>query len=141
MISFVVCGDPVAQPRHKVTIRGKKPIAYIPDDHPIYGYKEAVRLSARIAMAGKPPVAGTVLVTILFRFARPKSHTKAARADDNHRQKPDLDNLAKAVLDALNGVCWLDDSQVCQIRASKAWQTEGQTIIIIDLPERQEPPC
>ena len=138
MISFTVPGDPVAQPRHKVSIRGKKPVAYIPDDHPIHAYKEAVRLSARVAMAGLAPAEGPVLVTILFRFARPKSHTKAARLDDNHTQKPDLDNLAKACLDALNGICWADDSQVCQIRASKAWRTEGQTIVVIDLPEKIE---
>ena len=138
MISFTVPGDPVAQPRHKVSIRGKKPVAYIPDDHPIHGYKQAVQLAAKVAMAGQAPVAGPVLVTILFRFGRPKSHTKAARLDDNHKQKPDLDNLCKAVLDALNGVCWLDDSQACQIRASKAWRTEGQTIVVIDLPEKIE---
>ena len=138
MISFTVPGDPVAQPRHKVSIRGKKPVAYIPDDHAVHGYKQAIQLAGKVAMAGQAPVDGPVLVTVLFRFARPKSHSKAARADDNHAQKPDLDNLCKAVLDALNGICWADDSQVCQIRASKAWRTEGQTIVIIDLPEKIE---
>ena len=135
MISFTIPGDPIAQPRHKVSIRGKKPVAYIPGDHPIHAYKEAIQLAAKVAMAGLAPVEGPVLVTVLFRFARPKSHSKAARIDHNHRQKPDLDNLCKAVLDALNGICWADDSQVCQIRASKAWRTEGQTIVVIDLPE------
>ena len=135
MISFTVPGDPVAQPRHKVSTRGGFAKAYIPKDHPIHAYKEAVRLSAKVAMAGLAPVDGPVLVTVLFRFARPKSHAKAGRADDNHKQKPDLDNLAKAVLDALNGICWADDSQVCQIRASKAWRTEGQTIVLVDRPE------
>ena len=138
MISFTVSGDPVAQPRHKVSIRGKKPVAYIPDDHAVHGYKQAVQLAAKVAMAGLAPVNGPVLVTVLFRFGRPKSHSKAARLDDNHTQKPDLDNLCKAVLDALNGICWADDSQVCQIRASKAWRTEGQTIVIIDPPEKIE---
>ena len=141
MTSFVVPGDPVAQPRHKIATRGGFAKAYIPKDHPIHGYKQAVQLAARVAMGGRAPVDGPVLVTILFRFGRPKSHSKAARIDDNHKQKPDLDNLTKAVLDALNGICWADDSQVCQIRASKAWRTESQTIVIIDLPEKQNPPC
>ena len=135
MISFTVPGDPVAQPRHKVSTRGGFAKAYIPKDHPIHAYKEAIQLAAKIAMAGRAPVEGPVLVTVLFRFGRPKSHSKAARSNDNHKQKPDLDNLCKAVLDALNGICWTDDSQVCQIRASKAWRTEGQTIVLIDLPE------
>lgn len=33
--------------------------------------------------------------------------------------KPDVDNIAKAVLDALNGVAFDDDSQVVQLRCSK----------------------
>ena len=135
MISFTVSGDPIAQPRHKVSTRGGFAKAYIPKEHPIHAYKEAIQLAAKIAMAGRAPVEGPVLVTVLFRFGRPKSHSKAARSNDNHKQKPDLDNLCKAVLDALNGICWTDDSRVCQIRASKAWRTEGQTIVLVDLPE------
>ena len=135
MISFTVPGDPIAQPRHKVSTRGGFAKAYIPKDHPIHAYKEAVRLAAKIAMAGLTPVEGPVSLRVCFCIARPKSHSKARRADHNHTQKPDLDNLCKALLDALNGICWADDSQVCQIRASKAWRTEGQTIVVIDLPE------
>ena len=33
--------------------------------------------------------------------------------------KPDVDNIAKAVLDALNGVAFDDDSQVVRLRCSK----------------------
>ena len=135
MISFTIPGDPIAQPRHKISTRGGFAKAYISKDHPIHAYKQAIQLEAKVAMAGLASVEGPVLVTAMFRFGRPKSHTKAARIDDNHKQKPDLDNLVKAVLDALNGICWADDSQVCQIRASKAWRTEGQTIVVIDLPE------
>ena len=34
---------------------------------------------------------------------------------------PDLDKLVRAVLDALTGICYLDDSQVTDIRASKVY--------------------
>ena len=141
MISFTVCGDPVAQPRHKVTIRGKKPIAYIPDDHPIHAYKQAVQLAAKVAMGGRDPVEGAVEVAIVFCFARPKSHTKAQRLDDRHTQKPDLDNLTKAVLDALNGICWTDDSQAFRLRPEKKWASEAKTIIAIDTEPTLDPLC
>src|SRR3989304_2546580 len=39
-------------------------------------------------------------------------HRKSARAVD-------LDNLSKAVLDALNGVVWKDDRQVVELRVRK----------------------
>ncbi len=35
------------------------------------------------------------------------------------RHRRDIDNLCKLVLDALNGVCWADDSQVTEISAIK----------------------
>ena len=141
MISFTISGDPVAQPRHKITTRGKFARAYIPKDHPIHGYKQEVQLAAKVAMAGKDPVEGAVEVAIVFCFARPKSHTKAQRLDDRHTQKPDLDNLTKAVLDALNGVCWADDSQAFRLRPEKKWASEAKTIIAIDIDPTLEPPC
>lgn len=36
-----------------------------------------------------------------------------------HEKKPDLDNLAKSVLDALNGIVWRDDAQVASLSMSK----------------------
>ena len=34
-------------------------------------------------------------------------------------RKPDADNVAKSVLDALNGVAWLDDAQVTHLSVRK----------------------
>ena len=36
-----------------------------------------------------------------------------------HTKKPDLDNLAKAVLDSLAGLAWVDDSQVVILGLAK----------------------
>jgi Holliday junction resolvase RusA-like endonuclease len=36
-----------------------------------------------------------------------------------HAKKPDRDNLDKAVMDALKGLAWIDDSQVCDGRIIK----------------------
>ena len=38
--------------------------------------------------------------------------------------KPDLDNVAKAVLDALNGVAYMDDKQVVRLALLKAYSFE-----------------
>lgn len=141
MISFAVHGDPVAQPRHKIATRGKFARAYIQKDHPIHGYKQAVQLAAKVAMGGRAPVESAVEVAIVFCFARPKSHTKAQRLDDRHTQKPDLDNLTKAVLDALNGICWTDDSQAFRLRPEKKWASEAKTIIAIDTEPTLDPLC
>jgi Holliday junction resolvase RusA-like endonuclease len=38
-------------------------------------------------------------------------------------QKPDADNLTKTVMDAMNGVAWRDDAQVCSLSATKVIAT------------------
>jgi Holliday junction resolvase RusA-like endonuclease len=38
--------------------------------------------------------------------------------------KPDLDNVAKAILDACNGIAYVDDKQVARLTVSKAYSTE-----------------
>lgn len=43
----------------------------------------------------------------------------------SHVSKPDLDKLARAILDALTGILYRDDSQVVRIVASKRYATLG----------------
>ncbi len=61
---------------------------------------------------------------IVFVLPMPGSWSKRKRAEMDgqpHRQKPDVDNLAKAVLDAL----YQDDSGVWDLRVSKRWGEVG----------------
>lgn len=48
-----------------------------------------------------------------------------------HTKKPDADNLAKAVMDALNGVAWEDDSQVVKVSIFKEYAKEPYVYIYI----------
>jgi Holliday junction resolvase RusA-like endonuclease len=57
---------------------------------------------------------------MLFAFKRPKSNKTRW-----HVQRPDLDNLAKAVLDALHDIAYFDDAVVDEIRLSKTWGEPG----------------
>lgn len=120
MISFTVPGNPVAQPRVKARKAGNFIQIYTPDKK-VKPYKEAIKLVATQAMVGRKPMEGPLSVAIFFYIDRPKSHTKKQREQDWHAQKPDLDNLAKAVLDALKDVTWSDDSQIAELRLRKQW--------------------
>jgi Holliday junction resolvase RusA-like endonuclease len=55
-------------------------------------------------------------VFIKFKFTQKKSNKTRL-----HTQRPDLDNMLKTLLDALNGVIWHDDSQVFSVTATKEW--------------------
>lgn len=83
----------------------------------------------------KTPMEVPLRVDLLFFFRRPKSHfnKKGLKKDAPkfHTKKPDIDNLIKFVLDALNKVFWKDDSQVVFVCAEKLYNDrEGIRILI-----------
>lgn len=54
-------------------------------------------------------------------------------------KKPDIDNIAKIVLDALNGVAYYDDAQVIQLAIHKEYGIEpGVLVELEDLKDAQE---
>lgn len=70
-------------------------------------------------------IGGTLEVT--FWIPMPKSWSekrKAAQDGQPHRQKPDVDNLCKGLLDLLD-----DDSGVWRITAEKRWARAGAITI------------
>lgn len=87
---------------------------------------EAVR-AARAESWGRPAT-GALRVDVTFHFPRPKSHFDSAgelleEAPTFHTQKPDEDNLRKAVYDAMRHVFWEDDCQVALGIFCKSWCT------------------
>lgn len=73
---------------------------------------------------------GPVKLEMQFYFRRPKRHYGTGRNSDNlklsapamHTQKPDIDKLERAILDALTGIAYIDDSQVVKVVKSKQWR-------------------
>jgi Holliday junction resolvase RusA-like endonuclease len=129
-ITFSVPGDPVPQPRPRITVRGKHGHAYVPSDHPIHAYRQAVAVAARAA--GVTGAGGPVSVIVDAVFARPKSHLNKSGVKPTAPAlpRPDVDNLGKAVLDALQDVMG-DDTNVGRLLVEKTWGTEGRTTVRI----------
>jgi Holliday junction resolvase RusA-like endonuclease len=127
-ITFSVPGDPVPQPRPRVSTAGGFARAYVPKDHAIHAYRQAVALAARAA--GVTEAGGPVSVIIDAVFARPKSHLNKSGVKPTAPAlpRPDVDNLGKAVLDALQDVMG-DDTNVSRLLVEKSWGTEGRTTV------------
>lgn len=130
-ITFSVPGEPVPQPRPRVTTRGGFGRAYVPTKHPVHAYRASLADAARDA--GAEPHAEPVSVVIDLVFERPKSHYRKSgvRPDAPALPRSDLDNCGKAVLDSLNGVAWVDDSQVQRLVIEKSYGTEARTTVRI----------
>ena len=73
------------------------------------------------------PFDGAISVSISIEITRPKSVTR-----DYPSVKPDLDNYAKAILDALNGIVWLDDAQICSLQVVKSYNLKPTITVEID---------
>ncbi len=88
-----------------------------------------------IVMANKQDeLRGTLSATILFYIAMPKSWSKKKREEHRkqlHTSKPDIDNLAKAVLDGVSGQYFRDDSQIAILHTQKYWAETGKISLIL----------
>ena len=131
-LSFSVPGSPIPQPRPRVSTRGGFARAYVPAKHPVHRYRASVAEAAKAAGAAVSEDA--VAVELTFLFERPASHKtkKGLKRDAPTLPREDVDNLAKAVLDALTDAgAWGDDSQVVALTVRKKWSWIPHTLITI----------
>ena len=100
---------------------------------PLAMWRDAVRDACPITV----PVDGPWCVRVAFRKARPAGHyakdgTVLPRfVNATPDRRPDIDKLARAVLDALTMRVWRDDGQVIELHASKRYAyTSGATVTV-----------
>lgn len=123
-ISFKVNSVPVAQPRQQHAIRGNDVNQFIsnytPKSHPVTAFKSDCRFAATFVYGG-PPLLCPLRLIIIAVFPRPsnKIYKKREMPREPKASKPDFDNLAKSVCDALNGIIWRDDSIITDGRVIK----------------------
>ncbi|AWJ91433.1 RusA family crossover junction endodeoxyribonuclease (plasmid) [Azospirillum baldaniorum] len=102
-------------------------------------YESEVKSEAQRAMSGRPLVHGPVRVDICVTCLAPDGwaawkSSAALRGAVRPTTKPDLDNVLKGVLDALNGVVWKDDVQAVSVSISKFYDTKpGLSVEIYEL--------
>jgi Holliday junction resolvase RusA-like endonuclease len=129
-------GDPKGQPRPRAFSRNGK--ARVFDPGTAEGFKASVAIGARQAGLAGALLEGPVSVRLDCVFRRPKSHStkKGLRpeAPEFHQARPDVDNVCKAVLDALSIVqAWIDDAQVCQLLATKRYGDQPGVRVTVEV--------
>lgn len=127
MIQFLIPGIPIAQPRQRHAMIHGCIRNYTPKKHPVTAFKASARLAARQAYQG-PPLEGPIELRVLFLFPRPARlrWKKRPMPREWHTGRPDCENIIKSFQDALTGVLWVDDAQVCQLRAQKLYCRGGE---------------
>jgi Holliday junction resolvase RusA-like endonuclease len=136
-LTFTVRGEPKAQPRVKAMRMGGFIKIYTPGTAKVW---KGLVAKAAAPFLSPEPFSGPLALTIDFYFARPKAHHNAKgelrpAAPTHHTKKPDADNLAKGVMDALTDAgLWEDDDQIVSLLARKHYATpenpEGARVIL-----------
>ena len=129
-ITFSVPGEPVPQPRPRVSTRGGFARAYVPAKHPVHAYRQSLAAAARDAGVTQTDEPLSVVIDAVF--VRPKSHMRKSgvKPDAPKLPRPDVDNIAKACLDALQDVIG-DDTCVARLVIEKSYGTEARTTVRI----------
>lgn len=128
---FTIVGEPISKSRARFTKRGSSTFAYTP---------EKTKTGERMVAAAYCEVAGILPPDSEHQFA------VEATFINGTRQRRDVDNMLKLVLDGLNGIAWADDNQVTEVTGRKRLgdRTTARTIVRIwklDAVERRLVKC
>lgn len=126
MIDMMIHIKPLPQPRPRFARRGNFVTTY--DTPKIKTYKKHIEISVRNEMASKKirMTERPLIINLTFTFAPPKSYPKykvkeIMSGKMKYTKNVDVDNLAKAVMDAINGVAYQDDRQVIELGVKKQY--------------------
>lgn len=141
MINIIIPGEPdtaTAQEKGVKIVRSRTGRLY-PQFYEKKKVKEAKENLASYLRFITPtePMTGPIGIKIDYYFGRgsyPKKYTGTPKTT-----KPDLDNMAKALLDVMTKLhFWIDDAQVVNLQISKFWEEDPDAriqIVINQLPE------
>ena len=149
-ISLIVYGEPTGKGRPKFSTFGGFVKTYTPQETTNYessvrfAYKQAQESSDFTPFDAHEMVKATIIAYFQIPKGRYKYHKKTNTTDLDKTglemeknivrptKKPDCDNIAKICLDALNGLAYVDDSQITSLSVSKLYSKEPKVVIILE---------
>lgn len=119
---FEVIGDIKGKARPRVNTYTCK--AYTPEN--TKDYEMLIKQYFKLKYPRYVPLENRVSVKIVAQFKIPKTATKKDRAlieegKLSPTKKPDIDNIVKIILDALNKMAFKDDNQITKIEVEKTY--------------------
>jgi len=143
-VIVTVHGTPVPKGRARARIaKGRNGKQFISHYTPkkTAEWENRAKMVAKLEMGPRKPITRPVALHLSVYIAPPGGWPEwkkeaAIAGDIRPTSKPDLDNVEKAVKDALNGIVYVDDSQVVQTTQAKHYAlAPGIAVKIVPLPE------
>ena len=134
MTTFSVDADPVGKQRARYAKRGNFVQAYTPEK--TRTYETLIKEAGIEAMGTSEPLETPVSLYLYIRMPIPKSYSKkrteaCLSGSEKPIKKPDIDNICKCFLDAMNGAVYHDDSQVLTLHITKVYGTVGMVEVMV----------
>ena len=134
MVTYMVEGNPVGKGRPRFAKRGKFVSTYTPTK--TRDYESIIKDAAKQAMGNSAPLETPVTVAIYITVPIPTSYSKkrteaCLKGSERPIKKPDIDNIAKCFLDAMNEIVYLDDTQVLTLHVTKVYGTVGMVEVMV----------
>lgn len=120
-LTLYVSGLPRPQGSMRAMTVGGRARIFHADHDDLAVWRGAITHDAAALWGQTPPLDGPVFVHLYFYLPRPASAPKRRQRPD---RRPDLDKLARAVLDSLTGVVFTDDARVVQLLAGKYYASD-----------------
>ncbi len=135
MIRFTVPGAPKGKARARTVHARGKTFSYTPESTILY--ENLVKTCFWQARADPFPAGVPVRIGITAYYPIPKSASKKKKQEMQNgdilpTKKPDIDNVIKSILDALNGLAYHDDAQVITLIAKKRYSDTPRVEVSID---------
>ena len=136
-IHFQVEGDPKGKGRPRFSRFGKFTRVYT--DKQTLDYETLIKSFAAEAMGSTDPLETPVSVFLYIRHPVPQSYSKKRTEAclsglEQPCKKPDIDNIAKTYLDGMNGVVFLDDTQVVDLHVKKVYSAvAGVNVMVMEV--------
>lgn len=133
-ITVSLLGVPQGKGRARAFLRGGHIRHYTPEKTATY--EGMIRTAAMAEFAGRPPLDEPLEFILRAVFPVPPSWSERKKqaaivGDIKPGKKPDLDNIAKAWNDALNGVVYRDDSLICRMILEKRYGPQPLVVVTV----------
>lgn len=135
VLSFTVIGEPRAKGRHRTTKSG---FTYTPKE--TIQYENLVKVSFYEQYPDHIPTDKPIKVMINAYYKMPKSFSNKQKelvklGKLKPLKKPDVDNIAKSILDSLNEIAFIDDKQVVSALITKDYSQQPRVEVTIHIEE------
>jgi Holliday junction resolvase RusA-like endonuclease len=133
-ITISLLGAPQGKGRARAFLRGGHIGHYTPEK--TRSYEGMIRTAAMEAIGDRAPIDEPIEFSLRAVFPVPASWSQKKRGQAITGgilpgKKPDLDNIAKAWNDALNGVAYRDDSLICRMTLDKRYGAQPLVAVVI----------